>query len=157
MDYKLDNLDREILTILVQNARTPYTEIAEKLIVSPGTIHVRMRKLERAGVVKGAELIVDPTKLGFDLTAFIGVYLEKGTTYRQVVDDLEAIEEIVEAYYTTGVYSLFLKVVCTNTDNLREVLNEKIQSVGGIQRTETIISLEQSIRRKPKLVERHHQ
>lgn len=150
-DYQIDNLDRSILDILSKNARTPYTEIAEKLIVSPGTIHVRMRKMEEFGVVKGTEIIVDPSAIGYDMTAFIGVYLEKGAVYREVIRRLEEIEEIVEAYYTTGGYSIFLKVMCRNTDNLRSVLNEKIQSVEGIQRTETVISLEQSIRRKPAL------
>ena len=148
MDYQIDKVDREIMAILLQNARTPYTEIAEKLIVSPGTIHVRMKKLEKLGVVKGTELIVEPKKLGLDLTAFIGVFLKESVQYRDVVSRLQEIDEIVEAYYTTGGYSIFLKIICANTDHLRKVLNEKIQNVKGIQRTETIISLEQSIRRK---------
>jgi len=148
MNYQIDNTDRQIMEILLQNARTPYTEIAERLIVSPGTIHVRMKKLENMGVVQGTELIVDPKKLGLDLTAFIGVFLKESVQYRDVVSRLSDIEEIVEAYYTTGGYSIFLKIICSNTDHLRQVLNEKIQKVKGIQRTETMISLEQSIRRK---------
>ena len=133
---------------LMENARTPYTELAQKLIVSPGTIHVRMKKLEKMGIVLGTELIIDPTKLGFDLTAFIGIFLEKSVNYKSVIPELEKIEEITESYYTTGGYSIFVKIVCTNTTHLRTVLNEKIQAVAGIQRTETMISLEQSIRRK---------
>ena len=148
MNYQIDNLDRQIMEMLLKNARTPYTEIAEKLIVSPGTIHVRMKKLENMGVIKGTELIIDPKKLGLDLTAFIGVFLKESVQYKDVVSRLNEIEEIVEAYYTTGGYSIFLKIICANTDHLRKVLNEKIQKVKGIQRTETIISLEQSIRRK---------
>lgn len=148
MDYQIDNTDRAIMAILLEDARTPYTDIAQRLIVSPGTIHVRMRKLEQAGIVKGSEIIVDPAKLGFDLTAFIGVFLEKGAKYKDVIRSLESIEEILEAYYTTGGYSIFLKIVCANTDHLRKVLNEKIQETAGVQRTETMISLEQSIRRK---------
>ena len=151
MNYQIDNVGRGILSILSRNARTPYTEIAEKLIVSAGTIHVRMRKMEEAGIVRGTEIVVDTAKLGYDLTAFIGVFLEKGAVYRSVIEELKKIEEIVEAYYTTGGYGIFLKVVCRNTDNLREVLNEKIQAVEGIQRTETMISLEEGIRRKPML------
>ncbi len=147
-DYHIDNIDQAIMAILLEDARTPFTEIAQRLIVSPGTIHVRMRKLEEAGIVKGSELIVDPTRLGFDLSAFIGVFLEKGAKYKNVIKQLEAIPEILEAYYTTGGYSIFLKIVCSNTEHLRKVLNEKIQEVEGIQRTETMISLEQSIRRK---------
>ncbi len=148
MDYQIDKTDRAILALLLDDARMAYTEIAQKLIVSAGTIHVRMKKLEQMGVVKGSELIVDPAKLGFDLTAFIGVFLEKGVNYNQVIPELKKIDEILEAYYTTGGYSIFLKIVCANTNHLREVLNEKIQAVQGIQRTETMISLEQSIRRR---------
>ena len=107
-----------------------------------------MKKLENMGVIKGTELIIDPKKLGLDLTAFIGVFLKESVQYKDVVSRLNEIEEIVEAYYTTGGYSIFLKIICANTDHLRKVLNEKIQKVKGIQRTETIISLEQSIRRK---------
>lgn len=147
-DYHIDNLDREIMQALLENARTPYTDIAHKLIVSPGTIHVRMKKLEKLGVVLGTELIIDPAKLGYDLTAFIGIFLEKSVNYKDVIPELKKIEEITEAYYTTGGYSIFVKIVCTNTTHLRTVLNEKIQAVAGIQRTETMISLEQSIRRK---------
>jgi len=151
MNYQIDNTDRQIMEILLQNARTPYTEIAERLIVSPGTIHVRMKKLENMGVVKGTELIIEPKVLGLDLTAFIGVFLKESVQYRDVVSRLKEIDEIVEAYYTTGGYGIFLKIICSNTDHLRNVLNEKIQKVKGIQRTETIISLEQSIRRKVSL------
>lgn len=151
LDYQIDKIDLEILELLGQNARTAFTEIAEKLLISPGTVHVRMRKMEAAGIVQGTEIVVDPIKLGFDLTAFVGVFLDKGATYNDVIAQLEEIDEITEAYYTTGGYSIFLKIVCRNTENLRSVLNEKLQRVPGIQRTETIISLEQSIRRKAPL------
>lgn len=147
-NYQIDKIDRAIMQILLKNARTPYTDIAQKLIVSAGTIHVRMKKLKRMGVVLGTELIIDSAKLGYDLTAFIGVFLEKGMNYKDVILALKKIDEIIEAYYTTGGYSIFIKVVCRNTTHLRKVLNEKIQAVAGIQRTETMISLEQSIRKK---------
>lgn len=149
--YQIDNIDREIMAILIENARTPYTEIAQKLLVSAGTIHVRMKKLEKMGVVLGAELVIDPAKLGFDMSAFIGVFLNDSADYKEVVTQLKSIEEVVEAYYTTGGYSIFLKVTCKNTGHLRAVLNENIQSIKGIQRTETMISLEQPIRRKAPL------
>ncbi len=148
---EIDNLDRQILAILMDDALVPYTEIAKKLIVSAGTIHVRMKKLEDAGIVKRSVLMVDHTKLGYDLTAFLGVYLFKGSVYKQVITQLESIPEVVEAYYTTGQYSIFLKIVCKNTNHLREVLNEKIQAIDGIERTETLISLEESIKRSIKV------
>ncbi|PTQ92671.1 Lrp/AsnC family transcriptional regulator for asnA, asnC and gidA [Mucilaginibacter yixingensis] len=147
-NLEIDNLDIQILSILMKNATTPYTEIAKELIVSGGTIHVRMKKLEEMGVIKGASLEVNPQKLGYDITAFLGIFLEKGSQYNEAVKQLQTVKEIVELHYTTGSYSIFAKIVCHDTSHLREVLNESIQSVKGIQRTETFISLEESIRRQ---------
>jgi len=144
-NYQIDNIDRGILSELMKDAKTPYTEIAKKLIVSAGTIHVRMKKMEEAGIVKKSRLNINYELLGFDMTAFLGIYLEKGSNYTDVIDQLSSIQEIVEAHYTTGVYSIFAKIRCKNTKHMRHVLNEEIQAVKGIQRTETIISLEQSI------------
>ena len=150
-NYEIDKLDRDILSILMDDVTIPYTEIAKKLLVSGGTIHVRMKKLKEMGVVKGAQLIVDPVKLHYDITSFIGVYLEKGSMYHDVAKELRKLDEVVEVHYTTGAYGLFAKLVCKNTQNLREVLNEKIQRIKGIQRTETFISLEESVKRQIKL------
>jgi len=147
-NLEIDNLDIQILSILMKNATTPYTEIAKDLIVSGGTIHVRMKKLEEMGVIRGASLEVNPQKLGFDVTAFLGIYLEKGSQYHEAVKKLKEINEIVELHYTTGEWSIFAKIVCHDTNHLREVLNENIQGVPGIQRTETFISLEESIKRQ---------
>ena len=144
-NYQIDNIDRGILSELMINAKVPYTEIAKKLIVSAGTIHVRMKKMEEAGIVKNSRLHINYELLGFDMTAFLGVYLEKGSTYTDVIQQLNLIPEIVEAHYTTGVYSIFAKIRCKNTKHMRQILNEEIQSIKGIQRTETTISLEQSI------------
>ncbi len=144
-NYQIDNIDRGILSELMINAKVPYTEIAKKLIVSAGTIHVRMKKMEEAGIVKSSRLHINYELLGFDLTAFLGIYLEKGSTYTDVIQQLNLIPEIVEAHYTTGVYSIFAKIRCKNTKHMRQILNEEIQSIKGIQRTETTISLEQSI------------
>ena len=144
-NYQIDNIDRGILSELMINAKVPYTEIAKKLIVSAGTIHVRMKKMEEAGIVKNSRLHINYELLGFDMTAFLGIYLEKGSTYTDVIQQLNLIPEIVEAHYTTGVYSIFAKIRCKNTKHMRQILNEEIQSIKGIQRTETTISLEQSI------------
>jgi|TARA_B100001063_G_C16662056_1_gene501613 Lrp/AsnC family transcriptional regulator for asnA, asnC and gidA len=150
-NYHIDKIDRQILSILMENAKTPYTEIAKKLLVSPGTIHVRMKKMEDVGLVKKSQLTINHELLGYDLTAFLGIYLEKGSNYKDVIEQMDKIPEIVEAHYTTGVYSIFAKITCKNTKHMRHVLNEEIQSVSGIQRTETIISLEQSIEKQLQL------
>ena len=150
-NYHIDKIDRQILSILMENAKTPYTEIAKKLLVSPGTIHVRMKKMEDVGLVKKSQLTINHELLGYDLTAFLGIYLEKGSNYKDVIEQMDKIPEIVEAHYTTGVYSIFAKITCKNTKHMRHVLNEEIQSVSGIQRTETIISLEQSMEKQLQL------
>ncbi len=146
-EYSIDKVDRQILSILMENATIPFTEVAKKIVVSPGTIHVRMNKLKEAGIVDGSTLQVNTARLGMDVTAFIGVFLEKGSVYHEVIRKLEYIPEVVEAHYTTGQYSIFVKIICRNTQHLRDVLNDKIQDLEGIKSTETIISLEESIKR----------
>ncbi len=149
---QLDSLDRNILSLLVENANTPYTEIGKKLFVSGGTIHVRMRKLKELGIVKGANLEIDYSKLGYDISAFLGIYLDKSALYKSVIKSLSEIPEIINAHYTTGNYSIFARIICKDTQHLRTVLYDKIQSIEGIQRTETFISLEENIRRPLKMV-----
>jgi Lrp/AsnC family transcriptional regulator for asnA, asnC and gidA len=151
-NFDLDNLDIQILSILMNDSSIPYTEIAKKLVVSGGTIHVRMKKMEELGIIRGANLMINPQKVGFDITAFLGIYLEKGSQYHHAVEQLKQVKEVVELHYCTGSYSMFAKIICQDTNHLRKVLNEDIQAVKGIQRTETIISLEESIRRQISLV-----
>jgi Lrp/AsnC family transcriptional regulator for asnA, asnC and gidA len=146
--YEIDKLDREIMGILMKDAKVPYTDIAKRLIVSPGTIHVRMKRLERLGIVRGATLILNPARIGYDMTAFVGIYLIKGSAYSEVIKEVDRIPEIIEAHFTTGEYSIFVKVVCKNTEHLREVINDKLQTINGISRTETIISLGESIKKQ---------
>lgn len=143
----LDKLDRQILSELMHDAEQPYTELAKKLFVSGGTVHVRMKKLREMGIVKGANLAVDYEKLGYDICAFLGIYLDKSSLYDGVAEELKKIPEVVEAFYTTGLYSIFAKIYCRDTNHLREVLHDKIQKIAGIQRTETFISLQESIDR----------
>jgi Lrp/AsnC family transcriptional regulator for asnA, asnC and gidA len=144
---EIDQLDKRILAKLIEDGKTPYTDIAKQLYVSSGTIHVRMKKMEQIGIVKGSSLTIDYHKLGYDITAFLGIYLDKSSLYDEVAGYLEQIPEIVEANYTTGLYSIFAKIICKDTNHLRLVLHDKIQKIPGIQRTETFISLEQSISR----------
>ncbi|MFK7970380.1 MAG: Lrp/AsnC ligand binding domain-containing protein [Bacteroidia bacterium] len=141
----IDNLDLQIMASLMKDAQEPFTEIAKRLGISSGTVHVRMRKLREKGIVTGSRLEVDPTSLGYDISAFVGVFLEKGSFYNEIATELNDIPEITEVHYTTGRYSMFLKIVCKNTRELRHVLNDKVQTIGTIQRTETFISLEESM------------
>jgi Lrp/AsnC family transcriptional regulator for asnA, asnC and gidA len=147
LNYEIDNLDIQILNNLMEDAFIPYTELGKKLFVSAGTIHVRMAKLQKLGIVKNPRLQVDLNKLGMDVTAFIGVYLIRSDMYDKVVKELKKIPEIITCHYTTGNYSLFLKIICRDTQHLRVVLHDRLQKIEGISRTETLISLEESFDR----------
>ena len=150
---ELDQIDVGILSQLMKDAKTPYTDIAKQLHVSSGTIHVRMRKMEDIGLIKGSTLNVNYSKLGYDITAFLGIYLSKSSKYEVVVEEMKKIPEVVGLHYTTGNYSMFVKIICQDTDHLRRVLHEKIQQITDITRTETFISLQESIDRSLDLFE----
>ncbi len=148
LNYEIDDLDRQIISILMKDAKIPYTEIAKRLIVSAGTIHVRMKKLEELGIAKSSVLLVSPKKLGYDISAYLGIHLKTGAIYEGIIEDLMHVPEVVEAYFTTGAYSIFVKIYCVNSNHLFELLNNKIQSIKGVQSTETRICLEESIMRQ---------
>jgi Lrp/AsnC family transcriptional regulator for asnA, asnC and gidA len=147
-NFQIDKLDRQILSMLMTDSTIPYTEIAKELVISAGTVHVRMKKLIDTGVVIGSHLEINPSKVGYDICAFLGIFLDKGSEYNDSVARLKKVPEVVELHYTTGAYSMFAKIICRDTQHLREVLNEQIQAIKGVQRTETFISLEQSIKRQ---------
>jgi len=146
-NYEIDNTDIRILEILRDDAKKPFTEVARRVNVSQGTVHVRMTKLEEAGIVEKTTLKLNYGRLGYDITAFIGIFLEKSALYDKVVAKLKEIQEITSIHYTTGNYSMFVKIHCRDTNHLKEVLHDKMQQVDGIERTETMISLEESLDR----------
>ena len=143
----LDKLDLQIIQEMLENAETPYAELGKKLFVSGGTIHVRIKKLEGFGIVKGKKLNVNLKQLGYDITAFVGIFLEKSSLYDVVAKELEKIPEIVRLNYTTGNYSMYIEIVCKDINQLRYVLHDELQKIKGIERTETLISLEESFNR----------
>ena len=151
-NYEVDNVDLRILEILRDDAKKPFTEVARKVNVSQGTIHVRMNKMEDAGIVEKTTLKINYARLGYDITAFIGIFLEKSALYDKVVARLKEIKEITSIHYTTGNYSMFVKIHCRDTNHLKEVLHDKMQQVDGIERTETMISLEESLDRNLNLI-----
>ncbi|MEQ9864709.1 transcriptional regulator AsnC [Pectobacterium aroidearum] len=145
--YQIDNLDRGILSALMENARIPYAELAKQFSVSPGTIHVRVEKMKQAGIIVGTRLDVNPKQLGYDVCCFIGIILKSAKDYPSALEKLNNLEEVVEAYYTTGHYSIFIKVMCRSIEALQHVLINKIQTIDEIQSTETLISLQNPIMR----------
>jgi Lrp/AsnC family transcriptional regulator for asnA, asnC and gidA len=145
--FNLDKLDLQIIQAMMEDAGISYADLGKKLFVSGGTIHVRIKKLQELGVVKGTKLNVDLKQLGYDITAFVGIFLEKSSLYDQVAEDLRKIPEIIRLNYTTGNYSMFLEVVCKDIAQLRFVLHDSLQKIKGIERTETFISLDESFNR----------
>ncbi len=143
----IDKLDLQIIQEMLENAETPYAELGKKLFVSGGTIHVRIKKLEEIGIVHGKRLSVNLKKLGYDITAFIGIFLEKSSLYDSVAEELQKIPEIVRLNYTTGNYSMYIEVICKDINQLRNVLHDQLQKIKGIERTETLISLAESFNR----------
>jgi len=143
----LDKLDYQIIQEMMEDAEISYADLGKKLFVSGGTIHVRIKKLQELGVVKGTKLSVDLKLLGYDVIAFIGIYLEKSSLYDTVAKELRKIPEIVRVNYTTGNYSMFAEVICKDIQQLRFVLHDELQKIKGIERTETFISLEESFMR----------
>ena len=147
----LDQLDYSIIQQMMEDASVSYADLGKKLYVSGGTIHVRIKKLQEAGIVTGSRLKTDLRSLGYDVIAFIGIYLKESSLYDAVAKELRKIPEIVRLNYTTGNYSMFAEIVCRDITELRHVLHDELQKIKGIERTETFISLEESFTRNVKV------
>lgn len=145
---KVDNLDRKILNIVMENARIPSKDIAVQCGVSRAAIHQRIQRLIDMKVIVGSGYTVDPHKLGYNTCTYIGVKLEKGSLYREVANEMCNIPEVVECHFTTGPYSMLIKVYAFDNQHLMGLLNDKIQHISGVTETETLISLEQSLNRQ---------
>lgn len=144
----LDGIDKTILQSLMNDAKKPIHNIAKEVGVSVTAIHQRIKKLEQSGLFENSKTIVNPKKLGYNTVAFMGIFLDKSSHYKEAIQALKKINEVTEAHYTTGNYAVFIKLICKDNDHLLQVLNKEIQNIKGIIRTETFISLEQSIYRQ---------
>jgi len=147
LKLNLDKLDLQIIQHMMDDAMISYADLGKKLFVSGGTIHVRIKKLQVAGIVKGFRLKADLKKLGYDVIAFIGIYLKESSLYDSVAKELQKLPEIVRLNYTTGNYSMFAEIACRDIVQLKNVLHDELQKIKGIERTETFISLEESFNR----------
>ncbi|MBT8320498.1 MAG: Lrp/AsnC ligand binding domain-containing protein [Eudoraea sp.] len=145
---KLDGIDKRILRHLMEDARTPILEIARDIGISGAAIHQRLRKLEKSGLISGSKFVINPRVLGYRTMAYIGIYLDKAMSNPKAVKELEKIPEVLECHYTTGDWSILIKVLCRDNEHLMQLLNKKIQQIEGVSRTETFISLAQQIDRQ---------
>ncbi len=145
---KLDNLDKKILAILTHNARLPYKDVATECGVSRAAVHQRVQRLVEDGVIMGSGFVVNPKSLGYTTCTYVGLTLERGNMYRSVVERLQDIPEIVECHFTTGPYTMMVKLYARDNEQLMELINGRLQDIPGVVATETLISLEQSIKRE---------
>lgn len=145
---KIDNLDKKILSILSKNARIPFKDVAAECGVSRAAIHQRVQHLINGGVITGSGFDVNPQSIGYSTCTYVGLNLERGSMYKDVVKQLKEIPEIVECHFTTGSYTMLLKVYARDNEQLMDLLNNKMQMIPGVVSTETLISLDQSIKRE---------
>jgi len=143
----LDDIDLKILDIITQNARIPFKDVANKVGVSRAAVHQRVNRMIDEEIITGSGYNIDPKKVEYSTCSYMGIYLEKGSLYSEVVEKLELIPEIVECHYTTGQYAIFIKVYAKNNEHLKSILSGHIQKINGIASTETFISLEESFKR----------
>jgi Lrp/AsnC family transcriptional regulator for asnA, asnC and gidA len=148
---KIDGIDKIILNQLMIDARTPILSIAREIGISGAAIHQRLRKLEASGLIKGSKFIINPKVLGFKTLAFVGIFLDTSSKYKDAIKRLKEIDEVIESHYTTGNYAVFVKILCKDNEHLMQVLNHQIQQIKGVARTETFISLDQQIDRQMKI------
>ena len=148
---EIDGIDKEILRFLMYDARKPILQIANKIGISGAAIHQRLRKLEQSGVISGSKFVVNHKILGYNTMAFVGIYLDKAARNPEAVKELKKIPEVLECHYTTGNWSILIKIICRDNEHLMHLLNTRIQAIEGVSRTETFISLQQQIDRQVQL------
>ena len=144
----IDELDKRILDIISKNARIPFKDVADECGVSRAAIHQRVQRLTDIGVISGSGYHINPKKLGFHTCTYVGLSLAKGSMYKEAIEELKKIPEIVEAHFTTGPYSVIVKLYARDNEHLMTLLNEHIQEIPGVMATETMISLDQSIKKE---------
>lgn len=149
--FKLDDIDHQILDMLIDNTRIPFTDIAKKLVISAGTVHVRVKKMEEAGIIRGSSLTLDYLKLGYSFIAYVGVFLNNTSQTKFVLERIQEIPYVTVAHITTGKFNIFCKVRAKDTSHAKDIIF-KLDDIEGIYRTETMISLEESINDKKRLM-----
>ena len=149
--FRLDSVDHKILDLLIDNARLPYTDIAKQLDISAGTVHVRVKKLEEGGIITGSSLLVDYEKLGYSFIAYVGVFIFKTSQTQFVMERISHIPFVTVAHVTTGKFNIFCKIRARDTAHAKDIIYQ-IDDIEGVSRTETMISMEESINDRKRLL-----
>ena len=150
-ELKLDDIDHKILDLLAENTRIPYTDVAKKLYISAGTVHIRVKKMEACGVIKGSSLIVDWRKLGYTFTAYVGLLINNSSQIRHIIEKLRKIPNITVAHVTSGRFNIYLKIRAKSTTHAKNIIFS-LDEIEGVYRSESMISLEESISDKKRLM-----
>jgi len=145
---KIDGIDKILLNGLMQNARMSINQLSKQVGISGAAVHQRIKKLEKSGLIEGSQIIINPRQLGYTTLAFVDIYLDKAMNNPSAVSQLKKINEVIECHYTTGDWSVLVKILCKDNEHLMNLLNNQIQKIPGISRTETFISLDQQIGRQ---------
>jgi Lrp/AsnC family transcriptional regulator for asnA, asnC and gidA len=149
--FKLDEVDHQILDMLIENTRIPFTDIAKKLLISAGTVHVRVKKMEEAGIITGSSLTLDYGKLGYSFIAYVGVFINKTSQTTFVLERIAQIPFVTVAHVTTGKFNIFCKIRAKDTNHAKNIIF-LLDDIDGVYRTETMISLEESLNDKKRLM-----
>ncbi len=148
---KLDDIDNKILDMLIENTRTPFTDIAKKLVISAGTVHVRVKKMEQMGLIKGSSLILDYDKIGYTFIAYVGLYVNNSSQIKFIIERIKQIPNVTVAHITTGKFNVFCKIRAKSTTHAKNIIF-KLDEIEGVYRSESMISLEESINDKKRLM-----
>ena len=146
---KIDNLDKKILEIISCNARIPFKDVATECGVSRAAIHQRVQRLIDMGVIVGSGYHVNPASLGYNTCTYIGITLERGSMYKDVVKEVQKIPEIVECHFITGTYTAMVKLYCVDNEHLMRTIFDNILRISGVTNTQTYISLNEMFSREP--------
>jgi len=137
----IDDFDLQILKYLDEDGRMAYSAIATAMGVSNTMIHQRINRLTEQGILTGIKPVFNEKKLGYDWGAFTGLSLEKDHDSSRIIEELKKIPEVTECYYITGNYTLYVKIIAKNHEHMRQLLYEKIDSIPGIAKTDSLIEL----------------
>ncbi len=144
---KLDNLDKQILRMVSEDARVPFLEVARACNVSGAAIHQRIAKLTSMGVLQGSQFVINPEKIGYETCAYMGLNLKNPENFDRVLEELKKIPEVTECHYTTGNFDMFIKIYAKNNHHLLTMIHDRLQPLG-LSSSQTLISFHSAFERQ---------
>lgn len=137
----LDKFDVFIIKELEKDGRIAYSTIATNLKISNTMVHQRVNRLIAQGILLGIKPVLNEKKIGYDWGSFTGITLNKDQDSNRIIEELKKIPEITECYYISGLYTLYIKIIAQNHEHMRKILYEKIDTIPGVSKTDSIMEL----------------